>query len=105
MIELTDGNFKKEVLESAVPVVVDFWAPWCSPCKMLAPVLEELHKEYGPKVKFTKLNVDDAPQVAGNYSVMSIPTIIFFDKGKVVSSTVGALRKPDLKKKIDAFLA
>ena len=102
LMHFTDGNFKKEVLESELPVVVDFWATWCGPCKMIAPVIEELAKEYDNKVKIGKVDVDENPNISGRFGVMSIPTIMFFKGGKVMEQTVGAISKADLKKKIDA---
>jgi thioredoxin 1 len=104
LLHLTDHNFKKEVLESDLPVLVDFWASWCGPCKMIAPVIEELAKEYHGKIKIAKLNVEESPRVASQYGIMSIPTLIFFKKGKVMEQVAGALNKPDLKKKIEANL-
>jgi thioredoxin 1 len=101
LLHLTDSNFKKEVLESDIPVLVDFWATWCGPCKMIAPVVEELAKEYAGKVKIGKLDVEESPKAASQYGVMSIPTLIFFKSGKVMDQVVGALNRPDLKKKIE----
>jgi thioredoxin 1 len=100
----TDSNFKKDVLESQTPVVVDFWATWCGPCKMIAPVVDELAKEYHGKVKIGKINIDENSQVATNYGVMSIPTLMFFKHGKVMDQVVGALTKQELKRKIEAIL-
>ena len=100
-IQISDASFKKDVLESAIPVLVDFWAEWCGPCKMIAPAVEELAKEYAHKIKVAKINIDDNPQSASSYGVMSIPTLLFFKKGKVVGQSVGAISKADLKKKIE----
>jgi thioredoxin 1 len=97
----TDLNFKKEVLESDVAVLVDFWAAWCGPCKMIAPLIDELAKEYAGKMKIGKVDVDTNPKVATEYGVMSIPTIIFFKNGKVMNQLVGALNKQELKRKIE----
>ncbi len=97
----TDSNFKKEVLESKEPVVVDFWANWCGPCKMIAPAVEELAKEYSGKVKIGKLDVDTNPQSAAAYGIMSIPSLIFFKHGKVTDQVTGALNKANLKQKIE----
>jgi thioredoxin 1 len=103
-LHFTDANFKKEVLESALPALVDFWASWCGPCKMVAPVIDELAKEYAGKVKIGKIDVDANPKVATDYGIMSIPTIIFFKNGKVLSQVVGAVSKPDLKRSIEECL-
>ncbi|MCX5700329.1 MAG: thioredoxin [Candidatus Omnitrophica bacterium] len=100
----TDGNFKKEVLESELPVLVDFWAQWCAPCKMIAPAVEELAKEYSTKMKIGKLDVDSNSKSATHYGVMSIPTLIFFKKGKIMGQVSGALSKASLKQKIEENL-
>ncbi|MFH0935302.1 MAG: thioredoxin [Candidatus Omnitrophota bacterium] len=104
LLHFTDNNFKKEVLESELPVLVDFWAEWCGPCKMIAPVIEELAREYAGKFKIGKIDVDQNPRSATAYAVMSIPTIIFFKKGKVMEQVVGVLNKAGLKKKIEENL-
>jgi thioredoxin 1 len=103
-IHLTDNSFKNEVLESNLPALVDFWAPWCGPCKMIAPVIDELAKEYRNKLRICKINVDENPRIATHYGVMSIPTLIFFKKGKVIEQVVGALSKAELKRKIEENL-
>jgi thioredoxin 1 len=102
VVHLTDGNFKKEVIESGIPVLVDFWATWCGPCKMIAPVVEELAKEFDQKIKIGKVDVDENPNIAGQFGIMSIPTLMFFKNGKVMEQIVGAMSKVDLKKKIIA---
>ena len=103
-IEINDSNFKSEVTDSAMPVLVDFWAPWCGPCRMIAPILEELAKEYDGKVKVVKINVDDSPNTASEYGVRSIPTLILFKDGKVFEQTVGAQSKENLKQLVDKSL-
>lgn len=90
----TDDNFEEQVVKSDKPVMVDFWAPWCGPCQMAGPVVDELADEYKGKVAVGKLNVDDNQQTAGKYGVMSIPTVILFDKGKEVARKVGFAGKP-----------
>lgn len=104
LLHLSDSNFKKEVLESSLAVLVDFWATWCAPCRMIAPILEELAKEYAGKLKIGKLNVDENPKITNQYGIMSIPTLILFKNGKVVQQAVGALNKNELKKKIEEIL-
>jgi len=101
---LTDKNFDDEVTKFDGPVMVDFYAVWCGPCKMLAPVVEELAKEYAGKVKICKLNVDEASETAAKFRVSSIPTIFFFKKGKPVNQAVGLQSKEELKKSLDALL-
>ena len=101
VLELKDDNFEREVLKSDKPVIVDFWATWCMPCKMLAPTVEEIANEYKGKYKIAKLNIDDAMDVATNLSVMNIPTLIFFSNGQEVARVVGAASKRDILKKIE----
>ena len=96
----TDSSFDDDVLNSDLPVLVDFWAPWCGPCKMIGPVVEELAKEFEGKLKIGKINIDNDSQVATRYGIMSIPTLMFFRGGKVMEQVVGALGKAELKKKI-----
>jgi len=102
MLVLTDKNFGDEVLNSKIPVLVDFWAPWCGPCQMVEPMIEELAKEFNGKVKVGKLNVDENPQIAVKYSVMSIPTVIFFKGGKEVARQVGLESKETYLKLISS---
>ncbi len=103
-LEVTDANFKDEVLNSKVPVMVDFWAEWCGPCKMIAPTVAELAKEYEGRVKVAKLDVDSNYQTSGAYDVRSIPTLLFFKNGQVVDKIVGAVPKQKLKEKLEANL-
>ncbi|MDD3125995.1 MAG: thioredoxin [Candidatus Izemoplasmatales bacterium] len=95
-IEITDSNFKTEVLDSKLPVIVDFWAPWCRPCMMLGPTILEIAEELEGKVKVGKLNVDNSETIARRYSVSSIPTVILFKDGAIVKKVVGLMRKEDL---------
>jgi thioredoxin 1 len=104
VIVLSDDNFNSEVLNSEVPVLVDFWAGWCPPCRMIAPIIEELAKEYEGKVKIAKLNVDENPTKAIEYKVMSIPNLKFFKEGKVVDEIVGAVPKEQIKTKIEKII-
>jgi thioredoxin 1 len=99
----TDQNFQTEVLESTIPVLVDFWAEWCHPCKIVGPIVEELATEYAGKLKVGKVDVD-ANQVAGNYGIMSIPSLLIFQNGKVIKSMVGAQSKDSFKHEIDSVL-
>lgn len=99
--ETTDKSFEEDVLKSNIPVVVDLWAPWCGPCKMVAPIVEKLSGDFQGKVKFFKLNVDQNPDSAAKYHVMSIPTLLFFKEGKVVDTVIGAVPERTLKPKVD----
>ncbi len=102
--ELTAQSFPKEVLQSPLPVIVDFWATWCGPCRMLAPVFDELSKEYSGKLKFAKISTEDHPEVAENNMVTGIPCLILFHNGEEADRIVGFMPKPMLKQKIDAIL-
>ena len=104
VMEVGDANFQQEVLDASLPVLVDFWAPWCGPCRMVAPVVEELSKEMGDKVKFTKLNVDDNQMTAARYGIMAIPSLLLFKGGQVAQQHVGALSKAALKNLLEKVL-
>ena len=104
-LQVTDANFEAEVLKSALPVLVDFWAPWCGPCRMIGPVIEELAKEYAGKIKVVKLNTDENQDTASNYRISAIPTILLFKAGKVAHELVGLQPKEELKKHLDEMIA
>lgn len=103
-LTLTESNFESEVLKSDIPVLVDFWAPWCGPCRSMAPIIDDLAKEFEGKVKVGKVNVDENRNLAGSYGVMSIPTLIFFKDGKNIDQFVGYTAKSTLVKKIDSLV-
>jgi thioredoxin 1 len=103
VVKLTESNFKEEVVNSTSPVLVDFWAEWCGPCKMLAPILDELASEYDGKVKVGKLNIDESPGVANEYGIRAIPTLLIFKDGQVAEQVVGLRSKRDLKANLDKF--
>jgi thioredoxin 1 len=102
--EVTDANFESEVIRSDKPVLVDFWAPWCGPCRMVAPIVDELSDEYDGKVKFVKLNTDDNIRTASQFGIRSIPTLLVFKGGQVAGQIIGFRPKSDLKKRLDAVL-
>ncbi len=103
--EVTDASFETDVIQSNLPVLVDFWAPWCGPCRMVAPVVDELSDEYDGKVAFYKLNTDENPNVATTYGIRSIPTLLVFKNGEVAGQIVGFRPKSDLAKRLDEALA
>lgn len=96
-ITLTDKNFETEVLQSKVPVLVDFWAPWCGPCRMLSPMIAELAQELGPKAKVCKLNTDENPDVSTRFQISAIPALLFFKDGKLAEQLTGVRPKPEIK--------
>ena len=101
--QFTDNNFAAEALGAELPVLVDFYADWCGPCKMMAPIVEALAEEYEGKVKIGKLNVDQSPNTAGQYSIMSIPTLLFLKNGEVVNKIIGAVSKSELEQALNAL--
>jgi len=103
-IKVNDANFEQEVLKLNVPTLVDFWAPWCGPCQMVGPVVEAIAKEYQGKLKVCKINVDEAPNTASQYGVLSIPTLAIFKDGKVVNKTVGVLSKSELETIVTQYI-
>lgn len=104
LTEVTDATFEQEVTQSDRPVVVDFWAPWCGPCRVIGPILEDMATQHGARVTFTKLNVDDNPQVAGRYNVLSIPTVILFENGEPQETVIGARSKSHYEGAWDRWL-
>ncbi len=104
MMEFTDGNFETEVVKSDKPCLVDFWAEWCGPCRMVGPVVEEIAEEYAGKLKVGRLNVDDNNKTAVQYGIMSIPSLLFFNGGKVVDQVIGAVPKKQLVQKIEKIV-
>jgi len=104
VIDVTDQNFEEEVVKSDLPVLVDLWAPWCRPCLMVAPVVEKLAERYKDRFKFCRLNVDENPQTAAKYSVMSIPTLLFFKDGEAADTVIGAVPEQVLQPKIEGLL-
>ncbi len=103
-LEITSANFEETVLKSDKPVLVDFWAEWCGPCRMVGPIVDELHNDYDGKAVVGKVNVDDQQEIAAQYGIRNIPTILFFKNGEMVDKNVGVAPKADLAKKIDALI-
>jgi len=104
LLHVSDAEFETEVLNAELPVLVDFWAPWCGPCRMLGPIIEDLSKDYEGKVLFAKVNTDDNPETPGQFGIMSIPSLLLFKNGELVGRTVGMRPKPALKQWIDGAL-
>ena len=104
-INVTDSSFDEEVIQADTPVLVDFWADWCAPCKMIAPIVEELAGEFDGKIKFTKLDVDSNPKSAGSYGIRGIPAMLIFNEGEPVDQVVGAVSKSVLKKRLEQAIA
>ena len=103
-VELNGNNFQKEVLESSIPVLVDLWAPWCMPCRMISPIVEELGNDNQGKLKVCKLNTDENQNIAARYGIQGIPTLLFFKDGQEVDRIVGVTPKPIIQQKLDAIL-
>ena len=104
VIDVTDQDFEEQVIKSTQPVLVDLWAPWCGPYRMVAPVVDKLAEKYTSKFKFYRLNIDENPETARKYRVMSIPTLLFFKDGKAVDTVIGAVPESTLQPKIDGLL-
>ncbi len=103
VLDITDDNFEKEVIQSEKPVLVDFWAPWCGPCKAISPAVAELAEEFGDKIKFAKCNVDNSPMVPGKYGIQSIPTLLFIKDGNVENQIVGLVPKTKIEEMVKSL--
>lgn len=103
-MDVNDLNFKQEVLDESLPVLVDFWAEWCGPCRMIAPVVEQIAKKYKGQLKVCKVDVDNAPKTTANYGIISVPTLVIFKKGKIAGKVIGALSKSELEKAVKKFI-
>lgn len=104
VLEIGDGNFEEEVLQSEKPVIIDFWAPWCGPCRAMTPIIEDIAKNFGDKVKVTKCNVDDNPITPGKYGVKAIPTLIFFKNGELFEQVTGMMAKPKVEEVLNRMI-
>ena len=102
--QVNEQNFKEEVLDATLPVLVDFWAPWCGPCRMVGPIVDELAQEYAGKLKVVKVNTDEAPSIAGQYNIMSIPTLMIFKNGERVDQVIGSQPKQAIAAKVQPHL-
>ena len=105
LVDVTDQSFDAEVMKASIPVLIDMWAPWCGPCRMVEPILKKLSDKYKGKIKFCRMNVDENQKTPGQYRVMSIPNMLFMKGGKVVDTAVGAMPEAALQTKVDALLA
>ncbi len=103
-LEITNDNFEAEVMQSEIPVLLDFWAEWCPPCKLLSPIIDELAGTYAGKVKIAKVNVDEAGELAQKFNITSIPTLLLFNKGEIVQNQVGALPKPSIEEMFKDYI-
>ncbi|MBN2426113.1 MAG: thioredoxin [Calditrichaceae bacterium] len=103
-VEISESNFDKEILKSSIPVIVDFWAEWCAPCRLISPIVEELSNEYEGKLKIAKLNVDHNPHISMNYGIRSIPTLLIFKDGKAVEQLIGAVPKKTIVERLKSVL-
>jgi thioredoxin 1 len=104
VVEISDQDFEQQVLKATLPVVVDFWAPWCGPCRMIGPIVDKLSEEFKDKVKFCKINVDENQKMAGQYKVMSIPSLIFFKNGQLTDQSMGAVPEKTIRSKVQGLL-
>jgi thioredoxin len=104
VLELTKENFNSEVKESNIPVIIDFWAPWCGPCQTFGPIFESISKEFEGKIKFAKVNTEEQPELAAEFEIRSIPAIITFNQGKEINRDIGALQEQTLKQKVESLL-